>query len=59
MRDSEMDLNDRLKKLVTKLRRKASIERKKVNNDSSHYEGMCKGLWLAYDEAASEIKKLL
>lgn len=45
--------------LSKKLKRKATIERKRIGNDFSHYEGMCKGLWLAYEEAAKEIDRII
>jgi hypothetical protein len=48
-----------LKRLSKKLKRKASIEMKKVKNDITHYEGMCKGMWIGYNESATEIDKIL
>jgi hypothetical protein len=54
-----VNMEKELRNLVTYLRRKASNEYKKVKNDETHYQGMCKGLALGYDEAASRLKKIL
>ena len=48
-----------LKLLSKNLKRKASVELKKVRADRTHYEGMCKGLWIAYSEAAKNIDLIL
>jgi hypothetical protein len=48
-----------LKKLITLLRRRATIEGKRVKDDLTHYEGMCKGLSIAYETSANEIEKIL
>jgi len=48
-----------LKRLVKLLRRRATIEGKKVKNDLTHYEGMCKGMSIAYETSANEILKIL
>jgi hypothetical protein len=48
-----------LRNLVKQLRRKASIEWKRVGNETTRYQGMCKGLSLGYTEAANKIDKIL
>jgi hypothetical protein len=50
---------EELKKLRKNLRTKATYERKRIGDDKSHYEGMKKGLWLAFEEAANELDKLI
>lgn len=45
--------------LVRLLRRKATLEYKKVKNDTSHYEGMCKGMFLGYEEAAKRLNDII
>jgi hypothetical protein len=50
---------DDLFKLRKKLRCKATKEKKRIGNDTTHYEGVEKGLWIAYEEAASEIDMLI
>jgi hypothetical protein len=49
----------KLKNLVSLLRRKATKELKKVKSDISHYEGMCKGMYIGYEEAANKIAQIL
>ena len=46
-------------KLQKQLRAKATYERKRVGSDTTHYEGMKKGLWLAYEDSASAIDKII
>ena len=53
------DLEKELTNLVKLLRRKATIEAKRIGNDSSHYEGMCKGMYIGYEEAASRLAKII
>jgi len=52
-------LEKKLRKLVSKLRRQATLEWKRVGPDSTHYEGMKKGLALAYEESAGSIMRII
>lgn len=52
-------LEKELRKLVKNLRRQASVEYKKVKNDATHYEGMCKGMYLGYEEAANRLLRII
>lgn len=59
---SNSELNELLSALVRlrkKLRSKATKEAKKIGNDATHFEGMNKGLWIAYSESANEIDKIV
>lgn len=48
-----------LEKLRRKAQRLARAERKHVGNDITHFEGVCKGEWLAYDWCASRLRDII
>lgn len=48
-----------LKNLVKQLRRKATQNWNKVGNDSTYYEGVCKGMYIGYVDAASRLEKII
>jgi hypothetical protein len=52
-------LEKELRKLVKSLRRQASVEYKKVKGDTTHYEGMCKGMYIGYEEAANRLMRII
>lgn len=52
-------LQEQMERLRRKLQRMACHERKYVGNDSTHFEGVCKGQWLAYDWCASRLLEII
>ena len=48
-----------LEKLRRKAQRLARAERKHVGNDITHFEGVCKGQWMAYDWAACRLRDII
>jgi len=48
-----------LEKLRRKAQRLACAERKHVGQDMTHFEGVCKGQWLAYDWVACRLRDII
>jgi hypothetical protein len=48
-----------LEKMRCKAQRLARVERKRVGKDITHFEGFCKGQWLAYDWCASRLRDII
>ena len=46
-------------KLRKKAMRLANDDRKRVGKDCTHFEGVCKGQWLAYSWAATRIGQII
>lgn len=53
------DLLNDIRKLKTNLKRTATMEAKWVGDDISHHQGMRKGMYIAYNESALKIEKVL
>ena len=48
-----------LELLLRRWSRKGNASRSFVGHDSTHYEGVCKGEWLAFMDCASDLKAIL
>ena len=48
-----------IRNLKKQLRRKATIEAKKIKNESTYYDEMRKGQLIGYEEAANRIEEIL